>query len=103
MLLALIVVWYATLQQLLGYLGFTLSLSTAVAVTGLFVLRRKEGPEKVPIPGYPWVPGLFILAVLFIASQMLIARPWEAIAGLMTILVGVGVYFLIPRRSSVGT
>lgn len=102
-LLALIVVWYATLQQLLGYLGFTLSLSTAVAVTGLFVLRRKEGPEKVPIPGYPWVPGLFILAVLFIASQMLIARPWEAIAGLMTILVGVGVYFLIPRRSSVGT
>ena len=102
-LLAMIVLWFTTLQQLLGYVGFTLSLSTAVAVIGLIILRRKEGPEMVPIPGYPWVPGLFILATLTIGGLMLSTGQGEPIAGLVTILVGVGVYFLIRRLSLAGT
>jgi APA family basic amino acid/polyamine antiporter len=101
--LAMIVLWFATLQELLGYVGFTLSLSTAVAVIGLILLRRKEGPEMVPIPGYPWVPGVFILATLTIGGLMLSTGQGEPIAGLVTILIGAGVYFLIRRLSSAST
>ena len=55
------------LQELLSYLGFTLSVSAALTVASLFVLRRREGPAAVPVPGYPWVPGLFVAATLVFA------------------------------------
>jgi APA family basic amino acid/polyamine antiporter len=97
--LAIIVLWFATLRQLLGYVGFTLSLSTAVAVIGLVILRQKEGPEKVPVPGYPWVPALFILTTLTIGGLMLSTGQGEPIAGLVTVVVGVVVYALVRRGS----
>lgn len=54
--LAVVVVWASDLVQLLGYIGFTLGLSSAATVAGLVALRHREGPERVPVPGYR-IPG----------------------------------------------
>lgn len=66
MILALALLWSATYEVLLTFIGFTLSLCTAATVLGLFRLRLREG-RQLRVPGWPWVPGLFLLSVILIA------------------------------------
>jgi len=98
--LAVLVLWVSDLRELLGYVGFTLGISAAATVGGLLALRLREGPERVPIPGYPWVPGLFMLGTLTAAGLMAARQPLEAGMGLATVGLGIPVYWLIRQRSS---
>lgn len=86
--LAVLVVMIAKLEVLLSYLGFTLTLSTALTVASLFLLRAREGAARVPVPGYPWVPGFYVLATLGCAILAAWQRPLEPLAGLLTIGCG---------------
>ena len=97
--LALLVVWMSGLRELLGYVGFTLGISAAATVGGLIALRRREGPERVPIRGYPWVPGIFVLATLAAAGFMAAREPLQAGMGLLTLCLGVPVYAMMHRAS----
>ena len=97
--LSIIVVWISTLAELLGYIGFTLGLSAAAAVTALVLLRRREGAARVPIPGYPWIPGVFIAATLSISIAMAVREPGQALAGLATVGTGIPLYFVLRARS----
>jgi APA family basic amino acid/polyamine antiporter len=96
--LAIIVIWIAELQALLSYLGFTLSVSAAVTVASLFVLRWREGAQKVPIPGYPFVPGCFVLCTLGFAGLASLRRPQEPLVGVATIAVGIVFYLLVKKN-----
>lgn len=97
--LAVAMVWVSTLQSLLDYCGFTLSLSTAATVAVLFRLRRREGPERVPVFGYPWVPAIYIASTLAIGAFFAM-RSFESFAiGVGTILAGVPLYFVLRARS----
>jgi len=91
-LLAIGVVWISELRQLLGTVGFTLSLSAAATVASLMVLRRREGAERVPVPGYPWVPALFIVTTGAAAVFMALREPRQALIGLAVIATGLPVY-----------
>jgi APA family basic amino acid/polyamine antiporter len=96
--LACLVLWVAELATLLGYVGFTLGLSSAATVTALLVLRRREGPERVPIPGHPVVPLVFIVTVLASSGFMAAREPAQALVGVATVLTGWPVYELLRRR-----
>ncbi len=96
--LAVVVLWSTGLATLLGYIGFTLGLSAAATVGALLKLRLREGAESVPIPGYPWVPGIFITATLLIASFMAVREPMQAGMGLLTALVGLPLYAIARRK-----
>ncbi len=98
--LAVLVLWISTLRDLLGYIGYTLSLSTAVTIIGLLLLRRREGAQAVPIPGYPWVPGLFVLATSYIGIRSMTMLPWNTLCGVLTPLSGLIVYFAMKRFGS---
>jgi APA family basic amino acid/polyamine antiporter len=93
-------VWIAGLKDYLGYVGFTLGVSTAFAVVGLMMLRRRLGAAAVPIPGYPFTPLAFVLATFGIAGLSLGTGAGEFLAGLWTLLAGVVVYVLLTRRRS---
>ncbi|MEE8556715.1 MAG: amino acid permease [Myxococcota bacterium] len=97
--LAIVVLWSSGLVQLLGYIGFTLGLSAAATVIGLFVLRRRLGSDRVPIPGYPWIPGVFVVATLSIAAFMLYREPAQAGLGILTVGAGLPLYWLLRRSS----
>lgn len=75
--LALGLLWTATYQTLLTFIGFTLSLSTAATVAGLIRLRVREG-ERLRVPGWPWVPALFLAGVLVMAVLAIHAITWPA-------------------------
>ncbi|GDY21912.1 amino acid permease [Verrucomicrobiota bacterium] len=84
---ALVMLWTATYKSLLTYIGFTLSLSTAATVVGLMRLRRREG-ASLRVPGWPWVPGLFVASVLWMAVFSVARQPVESALGLATLGVG---------------
>ncbi len=95
---AILVVWMSDLKELLGYIGFTLGLSAAATVGGMISLRVREGADRIPVPGYPWVPSFFILMTLGAAAFMAVRAPAQAGIGLLTVAGGIPVYWLM--RSS---
>jgi APA family basic amino acid/polyamine antiporter len=90
--LALVPVWIAAFDQLLTYVSLALSLCTAATVIGLVRLRRREGAAAVPVAGWPWVPGTFLIFVLVSAGLTMKQRPLEAAVGLATVLVGLATF-----------
>jgi APA family basic amino acid/polyamine antiporter len=96
--LAVGVLWSSDLVQLLGYIGFTLGLSAAATVAALILLRAREGASRVPVPGYPFVPGLFALVTLAISAFMVVREPAQAAVGLATLLAGLPLYAWMRRR-----
>jgi basic amino acid/polyamine antiporter, APA family len=94
--IALVMLWSATFDWLLTYIGFTLGLSTAATVLGLIVLRRREG-SKLRVPGWPLVPILFLAGVACITVLSIIGRPMATLTGLATIGIGF-VFWAVSRR-----
>ncbi|MCZ6895057.1 MAG: amino acid permease [Gammaproteobacteria bacterium] len=97
--LAALIIVVSDLRELLSYLGFTLSVSAALTVSSLFVLRRREGAVAVPVPGYPWVPGLYVGATLMFAAIAALHRPLEPVVGVATLATGVVAWLIIERRA----
>ena len=97
--LALVFLWLIPLRDLMSYIGYTLSLSTALTVAGVFVLRRRDGPAQLPLIGYPWVPLLYVVASIAIATFFFLQNPKPALLGLGTILAGVPIYAWFRSRS----
>ncbi|MGC8828657.1 MAG: APC family permease [Verrucomicrobiia bacterium] len=91
--LALLMLWSATFDSLLTYIGFTLGISTAATVFGLVKLKIKEG-SSLKVYGWPVVPFIFILAVTAMTCFSILRRPKESIFGFVTILLGLIIYKL---------
>lgn len=89
----------STFQSLLIYTQFTLALSSALTVLGVFVLRRKSPDLERPYRtwGYPVTPAIFLLISIFTVGFTLVSHPWKSIAGLLTVLLGLPIYWLSPR------
>ncbi|MBS1211452.1 MAG: amino acid permease-associated region [Proteobacteria bacterium] len=83
--LALALLWSSTFRGLLTYVGFTLSLSTAVTVVGLIRLKLIEG-DRLPVFGWPWVPVLFLVAVAWMIVFAVSRQPLESAMSLATIV-----------------
>ncbi|UOG75543.1 amino acid permease [Hymenobacter tibetensis] len=90
----------ATFDQVLLYAGFVLSLFTFLTVLGLFILRLRQ-PE-LPRPyrawGYPVTPLIFLLLNAWTLWFIVHDKPMESLYGLLTVLVGLGVYFISRRQ-----
>lgn len=99
---AVIMIVVGNLQILMAYVGFTLSLFSALAVCGLFVLRRRspQSADAFRMPGYPLTPLLFILFTLWIVGMVIYREPNVAIAGLGTLAAGGALYWLLDRSPS---
>lgn len=98
-LIAAVMVVTASFEALLFYIGFTLSLFSALAVAGLFVLRRKGQPQpSFRVPGYPLTPLVFIAASLGMVVFALVDNPWRGLPSGLTLAVGLGLYWLFRRR-----
>ena len=68
----------------------------AAAVLGLCGLRLREGAERVPIPGWPVVPLVFVAAVLAIAVFSFVGNWLPATWSLGTLVVGALVWRFLP-------
>jgi APA family basic amino acid/polyamine antiporter len=87
-------------EELLIYTGFAVVLFSGLAVAALFVLRRRQGAERMPFRswGYPLAPAAFVIAAFAIVVNTVIERPKPSLAGVLVIVAGVPIYFLMRRR-----
>ena len=71
-----------------------------VAIAGLYRLRRlrPELPRPYKVPGYPVIPAVFVLAVVYLVANALIADPLWTFVTFAIVLAGVPVYYLLFRR-----
>lgn len=88
-----------TLSQLVAYTGFAVVLFAGIAVSAVFVLRRRDGAHVRPFSalGYPWAPAVFVLASAAIVVNEIWRDPLPALAGLALIAAGIPVYLLMRR------
>jgi APA family basic amino acid/polyamine antiporter len=98
--IAILMVTTASYDKLLLYIGFTLALIALLTVAGMVRLRLKEPLEGSGYRtfGYPVTPLLFIGGNIWIIYFSISSRPVPALAGLATIVAGLGIYFLFERR-----
>jgi APA family basic amino acid/polyamine antiporter len=97
---------------LTNYTGFAVVLFAGVAVAALFVLRHREPAADRPFRawGYPVAPAVFTVASFAIVANALWtdlvvplsagSRPGPAAVGLLIILAGLPIYWLMSRRHS---
>jgi APA family basic amino acid/polyamine antiporter len=90
-----------TYGQLLNFVIFAAVVFYAVTAIALFRLRktRPDIPRPVKTPGYPVLPGLYVVLTGLIAVDLLVqdATRTYAFLGLILVLVGVVVYYLWRR------
>jgi APA family basic amino acid/polyamine antiporter len=97
--IAAIMIISASFDALLFYIGFTLSLIAALAVAGLFVLRRKDpNPPAFKVPGYPFTPLIFITANLGMVVFSLTDNPWRGLPSGITLAAGFLLYWYLKGR-----
>jgi basic amino acid/polyamine antiporter, APA family len=72
----------------------------AFGVGALYILRRKRPdlPRPYKVPGYPVLPGVFILGVIYLVVNAFVTDPvWTAVT-FAIVLAGIPVYFVSFAR-----
>src|SRR2546426_528675 len=95
-----------TFGQLVDYVAFGDWIFFGLTVAGLFIYRARERragldpapPGALRVPGYPWTPGLFVLAAAYVVASSVGANPRNAAIGTGLIALGVPVYFYWSSR-----
>jgi APA family basic amino acid/polyamine antiporter len=88
---------FASVMQ---YAQFSLLLCSLFAVIGVMILRvtRPEIARPYQVWAYPLPPIIFSVITLWMMFYLLRSKPIESVAGLVTALVGVLLYFCARRR-----
>lgn len=102
-IIAVLMLMTARFDALISYMGFTLSVSAILTVIGVFVMRKRM--PKLPRPykcwGYPVTPLLFIGLSLWMVIFTIFETPLVALSGGATIVVGLGLYWMVKPRGQV--
>jgi len=95
-----VLVLSGTLSQLVSYTGFALVLFSGIAVSAVFVLRRRHPAADRPFRawGYPWAPALFVAASALIVANTIWQDPKHSAFGLAIIALGAPIYWWMRRK-----
>jgi basic amino acid/polyamine antiporter, APA family len=91
-----VLVLSGNLSQLVSYTGFAIVLFSGIAVSSVFVLRRRYPDVERPFRawGYPWAPGCFIVASGAMVTNELWRNPFTSMAGVALIAAGIPLYLM---------
>ena len=88
--------------SVLDFTTFAIVLATIADTLALYTLRRRR--PNMPRPyrawGYPWLPGLYVLANVAVAVAMVRGNPVETLVCLAVIASSVPFWFLFARASA---
>jgi APA family basic amino acid/polyamine antiporter len=71
-------------------------------VAGLFVLRPRlaAGSSGYRMPGYPWLPALFVVISIVVVISAILEAPMRSLAGAGLLAAGIPVYFFFSGRTA---
>jgi APA family basic amino acid/polyamine antiporter len=97
-------IFASTFDEVIKYIGFTLSLFTFLTVLGIFILRarQKTNPPTYSYRtwGYPVTPILFLLLLSWMLIYGFIYQPKPSLEGLATVVCGLIIYFINKKIST---
>lgn len=100
LIIIIVLLLTSSFDDVITYLEFTLILSSFFTVLGLFVHRWKY-PHLTRAHvtwGYPVTPIVFLAISLWVLIFIFTGRPYQSLAGLVTILLGLPVYFFASKQ-----
>lgn len=100
--IAVALILTSNFDAILKYIQFSLTISSSLAVVGIYVLRarRPDLPRPCRCWGYPVTPAIFLAVSLWMLWFTVVGSPLESLAGLATISLGLIVYALSPDKRS---
>ena len=93
---AILLILIADLRGLLSYLGFTLSLCLALAVSSLFFRHRLLGERPASI-WYPLAPMIFVACTVLFAVLSAINDQRQLFAAIPAVFLGIIAYVISER------
>ena len=92
---AAILMTFTSFPQLVTYIGFSLTFFTALAVSSLFVFRRRPNWQKLPAVSFafPLIPAAYLIIAAWMIYFGFMLRPGISAAAVITLVVGAIVYY----------
>lgn len=86
--------------DLLDMISFVVVVFYILTITGIFILRRRKPAHPRPYKafGYPLLPALYILMGIAFCGLLLWFKPEFTFPGLIIVLIGIPIYFTIPKN-----
>ena len=96
---ALVVLWTGSFDQIVLYTGVGLSMASMLSVGAVYVLRvrRPDLPRPFLVPGYPWVPAVYLVANVALLVAVFSEQPGIAACSVLSILTGLPVHAVMAR------
>lgn len=89
--------------DLLDFIIFTVLLFYILTIAGIFKLRKTQ--PDVPRPykafGYPVIPLLYIILAAFICVVLLMYKPNYTWPGLIIVIIGIPIYYVVQKQGKV--
>lgn len=98
--ISLFLILTSSFDSVILYTGFTLNLSTFLTVLGVFVHRARYPEMNRPYKtwGYPVVPVLYLLVMLYTLIFLVVRNPFESSMGFITVFSGT-IFYIINWQS----
>jgi len=96
-IISIVMVLSGTFDQILTYMGFSLGIFPILAVIGVFKLRHSK-KSKYILPGYPFVPIIYVVSGSLILFLAFFERPIESSIAILTVFVGIPLFFIFKKR-----
>jgi len=95
-LCAIIILFLTDFQNLYQYAAVGLSIFALLFIAAVYVLRLKRPEMERPfrVPGYPIVPAIFIVTILFMTVFAFIQWKIPSLYSLCSIIIGIPVYYI---------
>lgn len=92
-IITVILILTGKFEQVLTFVGFSLSIFTFLTVCSVFILRKKH-PELAIYKswGYPITPLIFLALNAFILYNVFTERTTESLYGLLNVIIGAIIY-----------
>lgn len=87
--------------DLLDMISFVVVIFYVLTIAGIFILRKKMPDAERPYKafGYPFLPILYILMGIAFCVLLIMYKPEFTWPGLIIVLIGIPIYYIIQRRS----
>ena len=88
------VMTFSPFLSLLFYIGILLNFSAVMSVASVFIFRRRQGWQKLPVVNfaYPLMPLLFVATGIWMTILGLKLRPGISLIAAATVAIGALVY-----------
>jgi APA family basic amino acid/polyamine antiporter len=89
--------------NLLDMISFVVVVFYMLTIAGIFVLRKKrpDAPRPYKAFGYPFLPVIYIVMGVAFCLLLIIYKPEYTWPGLIIVLLGIPVYYLIAKKEIV--